>query len=67
MSKVTKIICDKCGRELDVEEWYYYGSIISTKASISMGARILDGDYCKKCFKEIIERQFSELDKQEVQ
>ena len=63
MSKVTKIICDKCERELDIDEWYYTGNIVSTAAKIDMGRQVMQGDYCKKCFKGMLEREFMILDK----
>lgn len=57
MAKINKVICDKCKRELDYEEWYYSGNIVTTSASSDKGIQILEGDYCKKCFKETLKEK----------
>lgn len=57
MAQINKVICDKCKRELDYEEFYYSGNIVNTSASSDKGCLILEGDYCKKCFKETLKEE----------
>lgn len=57
MSKVTKTICDKCNKELEVDEWYYSGDIVEMANTCDKGRLVIQGDYCKKCFKETIKEE----------
>lgn len=53
---INKIICDKCKRELDLDEWYYnFGGCTTTSANHDKGAMIIEsGEYCEKCLKELV-------------
>ena len=55
--KITKTICDKCNRELDYEEEHYDATIIAETKPTEKGRQIANGDFCKKCFKELIEKE----------
>lgn len=50
MSKITKTICDACGKELEYTDWYYKARITSESNASSIGEQIADGDYCNECF-----------------
>lgn len=54
MSRITKTICDECKKEIDYEDWYYSADITSQSNSCDTGEQIMQGDYCKNCFKKRI-------------
>ena len=57
MSKIKKTICDKCNKELDRNEIYYDANIIICYEGFDIANETLKrGDYCKKCFKEVINK-----------
>ena len=53
--KITKTICDKCNRELEYEEEHYDVNILAETKPTDKSRQVANGDFCKKCFKEIIE------------
>lgn len=57
MSKVTKAICDSCGRELEVEEYYYSANIAEQAEKYDKGIMVIHGDFCEKCFKKKIKEE----------
>lgn len=57
MSRITKAICDKCNREIELNEWFYSARITEISANSDKGRMIAEGDYCKKCFTEIIKEE----------
>lgn len=57
MSKITKAICDNCGKELDIEEYYYSANITEQAEAHDKGRMVAHGDFCKECFKERIKKE----------
>lgn len=54
MSRITKAICDECGKEIEYKDWYYTADIVCQSNASGNGEQILDGDYCEECFKKKI-------------
>ena len=57
MSRVEKAICDKCKREMELDEWFCSARITEMSMGSSIGRYIAKGDYCKKCFTETIKEE----------
>jgi len=57
MSRRQKTICDNCNKEIDYENWYYVANITSQSNHCCNGEKIMQGDYCKECFKELISKR----------
>lgn len=57
MSRIQKTICDNCNKEIDYEDWCYTADITSQSNSCNTGEQIMQGDYCKECFKELIRKR----------
>ena len=57
MSRIQKAICDKCNREMELNEWFYSARITEISTGSSVGRNVAEGDYCKKCFTEIIKEE----------
>lgn len=60
MSKIMKIKCDKCNKELDEDAWYYKANLISQSEKYSNAKQIMNGDYCEDCFGEIIVKEMQD-------
>lgn len=56
MSKIHKIVCDNCGRELPTSEWYFKADILHYCESSENGIVLEKGDYCKSCMRKICDR-----------
>lgn len=54
MGKIKKTICDNCGRELFTNETYFNANIIRCSEGTDMADVALKGEYCQKCFKNLI-------------
>lgn len=58
MSRIVKVICDNCKKEIDLDEWYYSARVYRERTNLDKGKSLMQGDYCKNCFnaglKEIL-------------
>lgn len=55
MSKIQKIKCDCCEKELELGEAYYSGRLIQSFEGCDIGKQVLiEGDYCTLCFRQAI-------------
>lgn len=57
--RIDKFICDKCSKEIDINEWLYSitGDIINICASEKRGRLVLkQGHYCEKCYKSLMKK-----------
>lgn len=59
--KITETICDKCNRKLDYEEEHYDVAIIAETNPTEKDRQIANGDFCKKCFKELIKKEIENI------
>lgn len=60
MSKVTKTVCDSCKEEIELNEEHYtlLGDIILENDVSELGKRVInEGDYCKCCFRQIMNNE----------
>lgn len=59
MSRITKTItiCDNCSKEINYENWYYTADITNQSNSCDYREQIMKGDFCQKCFKELIKKE----------
>lgn len=61
MSKITKIECDMCHRELPMSEYCFKGHLIFACENATEGELLFDGDYCKDCMNRLCNRILSLL------
>lgn len=59
MGKITRAFCDRCEKELDINEYYYSTDTISQNEVNDKAREVLKGDFCQECFKEIMKKELN--------